>query len=158
MKNIIVNIVLIIVSFVYFCFISVYNHAVHFSGTGIPHVLDIRDIVLNIIGFLLVMLVGFIFAQISGKIARIIAFSVFGVLGITLLIYSVFFMTADFNILKGLLLISISYIAVLDLIIEMPAAVYVIISFGLPVIGFIAGCVYKRIVNKRIAIKLGEKL
>lgn len=154
MKNIIVNIVLIIVSFVYFCFISVYNHAVHFSGTGIPHVLDIRDIVLNIIGFLLVMLVGFIFAQISGKIARIIAFSVFGVLGITLLIYSVFFMTADFNILKGLLLISISYIAVLDLIIEMPAAVYVIISFGLPVIGFIAGCIYRNYKEKRLAEKL----
>ena len=51
MKNIVVNIILIIVSFVYFCFISVYNHAVHFSGTGIPHVLDIRDVVLNIIGF-----------------------------------------------------------------------------------------------------------
>ena len=154
MKNIIVNIVLIIVSFVYFCFISVYNHAVHFSGTGIPHVLDIRDVVLNIIGFLLVMFVGFIFAQISGKIARIIVFSIFGVLGITLLVYSTFFMIADFNILKGLLLISISYIAVLDLIIEMPAAVYILISFGLPVIGFITGCIFRNYMEKRLAEKL----
>lgn len=154
MKNIIVNIVLIIVSFVYFCFISFYNFAINLTGIGDPHILDIRDVILNIIGILLVMLVGFIFAQISGKIARIIAFSIFGVLGITLLIYSVFFMTADFNILKGLLLISISYIAVLDLIIEMPAAVYILISFGLPVIGFIAGCIYRNYMEKRLAEKL----
>ena len=154
MKNIVVNIVLIIVSFIYLYFISVYNWAIHLTGIGVPHIFNVRDAVLNIIGILLVIMVGFIFAQISGKIARIIAFSIFGVLGITLLIYSVFFMTPDFNILKGLFLICISYLFGWDLIIEMPAAVYVIISFGLPVIGFIAGCIYRNYMEKRLAEKL----
>ena len=49
MKNIIVNIVLIIISFVYFCFITVYNFAINLTGIGDPHILDTRDVILNII-------------------------------------------------------------------------------------------------------------
>lgn len=154
MKNIVVNIILIIVSFIYFCFISFYNFAINLTGIGDPHILDTRDVILNIIGILLVMLVGFIFAQISGKIARIIVFSIMGVLGTVLLVYSVFFMTANVEILNSLLLVSILYVLVFNLIIDIPTAVYVIISFGLPILGFIAGCIYRNYKEKRLAEKL----
>lgn len=68
MKNIVVNVILIIISFLYFCFISVYNFVISITGIGDPHVLNSLDVVLNIIGVLLIMLIGFIFAQISGEV------------------------------------------------------------------------------------------